>query len=116
MKKELAFTLLLIGTTDLCIADVLLDPTKPSHMQSGNNSITVNPAAGETTLILNAIIHSPYSKQAIINGKPYLEGQPISNFRVLTIGKNQVVLTGLSGTKTLYVNNSNIKKDINNGF
>ena len=67
-------------------------------------------------LKLTAIINNNQTKQAIINGVSFAEGQQVQEYKVILISKNHVILDGLEGKQTLFVNNSNIKKDINNGF
>jgi hypothetical protein len=112
MKRLILILLFSLGA-NLCFADTVQDPTKPTGTRSVNSS---SKTLSSSKLILNAVMINPQSKQAIINGKGYVKGQSVLGFKVLSIDRNQVVLIGSSGKKTLFVNNNNIKKDVNNGF
>ena len=115
MKILLIFLSLLLHSTFISGANTLADPTKPaSHkMLKGGDSAS---KASNKTLIVSAIMVSSHAKQAIINGKMFQEGQSVLGFQIVSIGNNQVKLTNSDGTKTLFVNNNNIKKDAQNGF
>jgi MSHA biogenesis protein MshK len=96
-------------------AKTLQDPTKPNQNklmfntgQSSNNFVN-------SALKLTAIVSSNENKQAIINGISFAEGQQVQGYRVILISQNHVILDGSEGKQTLFVNNNNIKKDINNG-
>lgn len=97
-------------------AKTLQDPTKPSPntsiLSTGQDPSATLPMA----LTLTAIIHNNQNKHAIINGKIFAEGQQVQDYTVIFISQNHVLLAGSDGQQTLYVNNSNIKKDANNGF
>ncbi|WP_299072272.1 hypothetical protein [uncultured Paraglaciecola sp.] len=97
-------------------ARTLQDPTKPHpskpSLHSNQNAAAMTPMA----LRLTAIINNNQSMQAIINGTSLIQGQQIQGYKVILIGKNHVILDGLEGRKTLFVNNNNIKKDTHNGF
>jgi MSHA biogenesis protein MshK len=97
-------------------ANTLQDPTKPSpnklKFNNGQDPSTMLPMA----LKLTAIINYNQNKQAIINGKSFVQGQQVQGYKVIFISQNHVLLEGSDGQQTLYVNNNNIKKDTNNGF
>jgi len=96
-------------------ASTLQDPTRPSQNRL-TSSLGQNSSALEaSTLKLTAIISSYENKQAIINGRSFAEGQQVQGYRVILISQNHVVLDSSQGKQTLFVNNNNIKKDINNG-
>ena len=97
-------------------ANTLTDPTKPGTNNSMFNIGKDPEKVMSMALKLTAIINNSQTKQAIINGASFAEGQQIQGYIVILISKNHVVLDGLDGTQTLFVNNYNIKKDINNGF
>ena len=67
-------------------------------------------------LKLTAIINSHQTKQAIINGMSFEQGQKVQGYKVILITKSHVVLDGSDGTQTLFINNNDIKKDIEHGF
>jgi MSHA biogenesis protein MshK len=96
-------------------ANTLEDPTKPNrndHISTVyENSDELAPAA----LKLTAIIINSISKQAIINGISFTEGQQVQGYKVIFISQNHVVLNSSDGKQSLFVNNNNIKKDANNG-
>jgi hypothetical protein len=104
----------------LCLANAqastLKDPTKPSFskpmVNSGQGQNTFAPMA----LKLTAIIKNNQNKQAVINGKIFTPGQQVQNYTLVLISQNHVVLKGSNGQQILFVNNNNIKKDINNDF
>jgi MSHA biogenesis protein MshK len=113
MKRLLL--LLCLGLTHVQ-ADTLTDPTKPSPNTSMLNTGKDPKAAMTMALTLTAIINNNQTKQAIINGRSFAEGQQIQGYKVILISQNHVILDGSDGKQTLYVNNNNIKKDANNGF
>jgi MSHA biogenesis protein MshK len=96
-------------------AETLTDPTKPNPNKSIFNA-KKDPKGVMTELTLTAVINNNQTKQAIINGRSFAEGQQIQGYKVILITKNHVVLNGTDGKKTLFVNNNNVKKDTNNGF
>ena len=97
-------------------ANTLQDPTKPSQNKPIFNTGQSSSVLAHSALKLTAIINSNEYKQAIINGKSVAEGQQVQGYRVILISQNHVILDGLEGKQTLFVNNNNIKKDTNNGF
>ena len=104
----------------LCLTNVqantLTDPTKPSTNTSIFNTGKDSKKVKNMALKLTAIINSHQTKQAIINGVSFAEGQQVQGSKVILISKNHVIMDGSDGSLTLFVNNNNIKKDINNGF
>jgi MSHA biogenesis protein MshK len=107
--------LLCLGLTHVQ-ADTLTDPTKPNPNTSTFNTGNDPKAVMTMALKLTAIINNNQTKQAIINGRSFAEGQQIQGYKVVLISENYVILDGSNGKQTLYVNNNNIKKDANNGF
>lgn len=97
-------------------ANTLQDPTKPSSNKSILNTVQDPSNFGGMALKLTAIINNNQNKQAIINGRSVSQGQEVQGYKVVLISKNHVVLDGSDGKQTLFVNNNNIKKDVNNGF
>ena len=97
-------------------AITLIDPTKPSPNKSMIKASQDPMAITPTTLKLTAIINSNQNKRAIINGRSFLQGQEVQGYKVILISKNHVILNNSDGKQTIFVNNNNIKKDVNNGF
>lgn len=97
-------------------AKTLQDPTKPSPRKSVANSDQSSKSTAKTGLKLTAIINHNQNKQAIINGRSFVEGQQVQGYELVSISQNHVVLNGSDGEQMLYVNNNNIRKDANNGF
>ncbi|MGK0380841.1 MAG: MSHA biogenesis protein MshK [Flavobacteriales bacterium] len=98
-------------------ANTLQDPTRPSQNKPIFNTGQSSSVLAHSALKLTAIINSNEYKQAIINGRSVAEGQQVQGYRVILISQNHVILDGLEGKQTLFVNNNNnIKKDANNGF
>lgn len=97
-------------------ASTLKDPTKPNVSQSVSNANQDSKEIETIGLKLNAIINSKQNKQAIINGVSFSQGQEVQGYKVVLISQNHVLLDGLDGNKTLFVNNNYVKKDANNGF
>ena len=96
-------------------ANTLEDPTRPSQNKPRFNVGQSSSVSTPSLLKLTAIISSRASKQAIINGRSFAEGQQIQSYKIILISQNHVILDGLEGRQTLFVNNNNIKKDVNNG-
>lgn len=115
MKKLALILCLLVGSTELQ-ANTLIDPTKPSLNSARVSPDTSNNAMQLPGLRLTAIINKNQYKLAIINGESFLEGQQVQGYDVVVISRNHVILNGLEGKKTLYVNNNNVKKDANYGY
>ena len=116
MKQLLLLLLLLcLGVTHVQ-ADTLTDPTKPDSNESTFIYDKDPKSVMTMALKLTAIISNNQTKQAIINGISFAEGQQVQGYKVILISQNHVLLDGLDGKQTLFVNNNNIKKDINNGF
>ena len=97
-------------------AKSLQDPTKPSTNKPMFNTGQDSSIGAPIALKLTAIINNNKNKQAIINGISFAEGQQVQGYKVILISHNHVVLNGSDGKQTLFVNNNNIKKDVNNGF
>jgi MSHA biogenesis protein MshK len=97
-------------------ASTLQDPTKPSPNKMSANNGQDSSLMLPMPLKLTAIIKTNQNKQAIINGKSFQKGQQVQGYKIISISQNHVLLKGSDGQQTLYVNNSNIKKDSNNGF
>jgi MSHA biogenesis protein MshK len=95
-------------------ASKLQDPTKPSLYKKNLNTDQNSSVLAPVALNLTAIINNNQNKQAIINGRSFAEGQQVQGYKVVLISQNHVILDGSDGKKTLFVNNSNIKKDVNN--
>lgn len=115
MKRLVIVLCLFVGLADVQ-ANPLIDPTKPSIksiMDSGDSSKNPLQTMG---LKLTAIINKDQHRLAIINGKSFFEGQQVQGYEVVAISQNHVILNGLEGKKTLYVNNNNVKKDANYGY
>ena len=106
---------LCIGLTNLQ-ANTLQDPTRPSQNKPIFNTGQSSSVLAHSALRLTAIINRNNYKQAIINGRSVAEGQQVQGYKIILISQNHVVLDGLEGKQTLFVNNNNIKKDANNGF
>ncbi len=90
----------------------MIDPTKPQgafHQKKMQDEVS-------SALVLNAVFITGQSKYAVINGKQYRVADFVQGNKVILISQNQVILNTDSGEKTLFINNHNIKKDINNGF
>ncbi len=110
--------LLLCFCSAIAQAGTLKDPTKPSSSKpmvnsgQGQGQNTFTPMA----LKLTAIIKNNQNKQAVINGKIFTQGQQVQNYTLVLISQNHVVLEDSNGQQNLFVNNNNIKKDINNDF
>ncbi|MDU0353127.1 hypothetical protein RS130_03550 [Paraglaciecola aquimarina] len=66
--------------------------------------------------MLNAVFVNGQNKYAVINGKQYQVNDLVLGNKLIQIEQNQAVLNTSSGQKTLFINNHNIKKDINDGF
>ena len=97
-------------------ANTLQDPTKPSVNKLMSSNGSSKNAKSPSALQLTAIINNNQHKLAIINGQSFEEGQQVQGYSVVFISQNHVILNGLEGKQTLYVNNNNVKKDTNNGF
>lgn len=115
MKKLAMVLCLLVGSTELQ-ANPLVDPTKPSLKSAKVSTDNSNNTMQLQGLRLTAIINKNQYKLAIINGESFLEGQQVQGYDVVVISRNHVILNGLEGKKTLYVNNNNVKKDANYGY
>ncbi|MFT5840876.1 MAG: MSHA biogenesis protein MshK [Flavobacteriales bacterium] len=110
------FILLLYFCLANAQASTLKDPTKPSPSKP-----VVSTGKGQNILAplglkLTAIINNNQNKQAIINGKSFTQGQRVQNYTLILISQNHVTLNGSDGQQMLFVNDNNIRKDINNGF
>ena len=97
-------------------ANTLTDPTKPSTNKSLFNTGKDPEKVVTMALKLTAIINNNQTKQAIINGMSFEQGQKVQGYKVILITKSHVVLDGSDGTQTLFINNNDIKKDIEHGF
>jgi MSHA biogenesis protein MshK len=112
--KQFPLLVLCLGLTS-AQANILKDPTRPSQ---NTPLFDTNQSPSTLTLQvlkLTAIISNNESKQAIINGKIFTEGQQLQGYRVILISQNHVILDSSEGKQTLFVNNNNIKKVANNG-
>jgi MSHA biogenesis protein MshK len=96
-------------------ANTLEDPTKPNRNEHISTLYENSDVLLPVALKLTAIISNNMSKQAIINGRSFTEGQQVQGYKVISISQNHVVLNSSEGKHTLFVNNNNIKKDVNNG-
>ena len=114
--KRLIIVLCLVFCNAQAQVVVLQDPTKPSVNKLMSNADTGKGALAPSALQLTAIINNNHHKMAIINGKSFVEGQEVQGYSVVLISQNHVILNGLEGKQTLYVNNNNVKKDTNNGY
>jgi MSHA biogenesis protein MshK len=92
-------------------ATSLVDPTRPQ-----NNPKKMGVEEQNKELLLSAVFITANSKQAIINGLSYSEGQAVLAYKVVSIRPNEVELIGPQGRQSLFINNNNIKKDADNGF
>ena len=116
MKQLLYLFYLCLGNAQ---AITLKDPTRPSPNSSMIKTSQGPTAITRTTLKLSAIIKNNQNKQAIINGRSFSQGQEVQGYKLILISQNHVILKNLDGSdgrKTLFVNNNNIKKDVNNDF
>lgn len=113
--KQLLLLLLCFGLASVQ-ANTLIDPTRPSPHKSMLNTDKNSKDMTSPGLTLSAIINNNHSRQAIINGISFAEGQQIQGYKVVLISQNHVLLDGSDGKKTLFVNNNNIRKDANDGF
>ena len=109
-------TLLLYFCLANAQASTLKDPTKPSSSKPAINTGQGQNILTPLALKLTAIINNNQNKQAIINGESFTQGQQVQNYTLILISQNHVILKGSDGQQMLFVNNNNIKKDINNGF
>jgi MSHA biogenesis protein MshK len=112
--KQLLLLVLCFGLTS-AQANILIDPTRPSPNNTLFNTSQNSSTLTLQVLKLTAIISNNESKQAIINGRSFAEGQQVQGYRIILISQNHVILDGSEGKQTLFVNNNNIKKDANNG-
>ncbi|MGS2721200.1 hypothetical protein [Paraglaciecola aestuariivivens] len=116
MKYVIMGLTLLFGSASL-EAQEAIDPTKPDLTSlvknDKNNQLSMQK---NQQLKLTAIINSEQQILAIINGKSVVQGQQIDGYEVLSISQNHVIIDGLEGKQTLYVNNNNVKKDTTNGY
>ncbi|KXI30102.1 hypothetical protein [Paraglaciecola hydrolytica] len=87
------------------------DPTRPQNYTKNMLSEEQN-----NELSLSAIFVTGNTKQAIINGLSYGEGQSVYAYKVVSISANKVELSGPQGKQLLFINNNNVKKDAKNGF
>ncbi|WP_340676969.1 hypothetical protein [Paraglaciecola sp.] len=109
MKYRCLFILYLFNSQ--LWADTLVDPTRPQNLGKTMISEEQN-----NKMSLSAIFITANTKQAVINGNSYAEGQAVLAYKIVSISPNEVELIGPQGKQLLFINNDNIKKDADNGF
>lgn len=95
----------------------LVDPTRP--YVSKHATVIQNEGLNlvdDTQVMVTAIFISDRNKHAIINGKNYSEGQVVLGNKIISIEQDRVVLSDDDGSKELFINSHNVKKDVTNDF
>ncbi len=85
------------------LAESLVDPTRPIQQSAKVD--------GKQSLQLNAILIANKRRQVVINGRHMREGQSASNFKVITIHKNDVVIVYDGKRKVLRLHKT-MKKNV----
>lgn len=83
-----------------------VDPTKPFGQSNTSSSVSVK----EQTLILQSIIHGDGIHTAVINGKVIKPGEYISQYRLVAINDESVVLRSDDERLKLYIFKQSVLK------